>query len=148
MLLWIFAFQWHRHTRIGHKQTDPALRSVTSWHEYSEKKWRWQIDEAPVWLAPLQTPCHHRTAPAHVPAWERCTRIGATVANWGHSKGSGTVTHLPSVLHLPSESVSQPIYLLHLIGKKKGKTSPGQREMSQLKSKWCSKTAEHSWEPR
>lgn len=68
------------------------------------------------------------------PAWERCTRIGATVANWAHSKGSGTVTHLPSVLHLPSESVPQPIYLLHLIGKK-GKTSPGQREMSQLKSK-------------
>lgn len=69
---------------------------------------------------------HHCRPPATTgqplpvfPAWDRCTRIGATVANWGHSKGSGTVTHLPSVVHLPSESVSQPIYLLHLIGKKR-----------------------------
>lgn len=48
--------------------TDPALRSITSWCEYSEKKWRWQIDEAPVWFALLWTPCRYKTAPAHVPS--------------------------------------------------------------------------------
>lgn len=53
------------------------------------------------------------------PVWGSCAKISAIVANRGDSKGFGAATDLPSALRLPSESVSELVYLLHLLGKKR-----------------------------
>lgn len=85
-------FQWHRHTRTGHRQTphwpSPKVRHLMMWVLW--KKWRWRIDEAPVWFAPQDLhPCHHKTAPARVPSLGKmyqnrchCGKLGTFKGLW------------------------------------------------------------------